>query len=347
MKKSSLLTGFMVIGLTLSTLLIAQDTIETFKYTDMCDASAAVAISPKLFIVANDEDNALRVYRQDRPGKPIQKFELDAFLATVDDSETASIKVKEVDIEGAARIGDRIYWIASHGANKASVPQSSRQQLFATEVSVTGMRVTLKPVGKPYRNLLKDFAQAPETSAYRLDEAAQYPPEQVATPNQTAGLNIEGLGATPEGALLIAFRNPIPNNKALIIPLNNPDQVVHGQAAQLGTPVLLQLGGLGIRSLDYVEMLGGYLIIAGPADNINSFRLYQWPGPPSETAKLINIDSAYFEQMQPEAFVVYPDQRAEIHILSDDGGRQAVGRTKRCNKEKPAKRQFRSVRISF
>jgi hypothetical protein len=48
--------------------------------TGMCDASAAVAVGADLFVVANDEDNVLRVYRTRQAGGPVASFPIDSFL---------------------------------------------------------------------------------------------------------------------------------------------------------------------------------------------------------------------------------------------------------------------------
>jgi hypothetical protein len=48
-------------------------------------------------------------------------------------------------------------------------------------------------------------------------------------------------------------RNPIPGKRALLVPLENPEEVVDGRAAKLGTPILLPLGGLGVRNIEYFE----------------------------------------------------------------------------------------------
>ena len=122
----------------------------------------------------------------------------------------------EADIEGATRIGDHIYWITSHGTNREGKPRPSRHRLFATEVKVADDKVTITSVSTPYKELVKDLTKTPGLKDYKLGEAAKKPPEQV------DGLNIEGLGAAPQGALLIAFRNPIPDGKALLVPLENP-----------------------------------------------------------------------------------------------------------------------------
>src|SRR5438874_13373243 len=79
-------------------------------YSGMCDASGAVAISSNLFAVASDEDNVLRVYRSDEPGGAVRQFDMDAFLGVRG-------KSREADLEAGARIGNRAYWIGSHGRN--------------------------------------------------------------------------------------------------------------------------------------------------------------------------------------------------------------------------------------
>src|SRR3954467_14025241 len=83
----------------------------TTVYTDMCDASGAVALDGELFAVADDEDNKLRIYHSSTGGPPVKVFDPTSFLH-VDPKEP------EIDLEAAARIRDRIYWITSHGRNR-------------------------------------------------------------------------------------------------------------------------------------------------------------------------------------------------------------------------------------
>ena len=49
-------------------------------YSGMCDASAAVALTDKLFAVASDEDSVIRVYNRERSGNPVQGIDLSALL---------------------------------------------------------------------------------------------------------------------------------------------------------------------------------------------------------------------------------------------------------------------------
>ena len=48
---------------------VTQQNVAIIEYPEMCDPSAAVAISDTLFIVASDEDNVLRVYARENSGR--------------------------------------------------------------------------------------------------------------------------------------------------------------------------------------------------------------------------------------------------------------------------------------
>ena len=136
--------------------------------------------------------------------------------------------------------------------------------------------------------------------------------------------------------LLIGFRNPIPAGKALLVPLLNPGELIEGRSAKLGNPLLLDLGGLGIRSIGYDD--GKYLIIAGPFDNDGESRAYEWDGK-SSTPRL--LPDVRFPGANPEGLAFSkPDGKAEFFVLSDDGTLKIDGVD--CKKVKDTnRRQFR------
>lgn len=295
-----------------------------------CDASAAISLAPDTFIVAGDEDNILRIYKPSISQKPTDTSDLNLFLKVVPENF-------EVDIEGAARLGDKIYWIGSHSANKNGNARPNRRRLFATEVKVVNGKVTVVPTGKPYIDLIDDLSKSPELKMYALDAAAKV------APKEKNALNIEGLAATPQGTLLIGFRNPIPDGKALIVPLNNPVDVVQGNArAQLGRPILLSLGGLGIRDIEYSEQHHQYFIIAGPYGEEGELKLYRWSGSSTDVPTV--IDNVKFAGLQPEALVIYQDIKDKIQVLSDDGNRSLTGA--KCKDAPATQQKFRSLWVS-
>lgn len=298
---------------------------EPVSHFGCCDASAAVAVSSNLFILANDEDNSLRVYRRDRAGAPVQAFQAGAFLRV-------DPRKPETDLEAAARVGDRIYWITSHGRNRKGESRESRHRFFATTFHVNEKgAVELKSVGVPYTRLLNDFVQDRRLAKFNLLEAS------LRAPKEQGGLNIEGLCATTNGELLIGCRNPIPNGRALIVPLKNPGELIQGKPATFGDPILLDLDELGIRDMALVGRR--IMIIAGPFDAKGHFHLYDWDGRSTEPRK---IPATHFRDVTPEALVVYPGTPPnEFQILSDDGTRKMAGVD--CKKiADPAHKWFRS-----
>lgn len=311
-------------GLTLAVataLPLCASAAEVGIFSGAVDGSAAVPVGTNQFIAATDEDNTLRLYAREG-GAPLESFELSAFLAVNADSP-------ETDIEGAALIGNRAYWLTAHARDKRGQAQVSRQRLFATDVMTNGGRIQLSPVGKPYTNLLNDLISSEALKPFDMVGAAQRLPEV------PGGLNIEGFAATPEGHLLIGFRNPTPNGHALLVPLLNPVEMIAGKPAVLGQPVLLDLAGLAIRDLALWQ--GEYLIVAGPYDGHGASKLFRWAGGATEPQPV----SADLKGLNPEAVIIYPDKGLrEIQLLSDNSSQQKDFPT---GPKGAAKKRFRAV----
>ena len=295
------------------------------RYDGMCEASAAVALDSQHFIVGDDESNALNVHRigQSAPARPA--VDLAAFLETGD---------KASDIEGATRIGDTIYWLSSHSRTSAGKARSWRRRLFATQVDIGVSPPTVRPVGKPYVDMIEDLASAPALKGLGLGKAADIAPEE------PGGLNIEGLADTVDGHLLLGFRNPLKDGKALIVPITNPAALTAGNGARpvFGSPFLLDLGGRGIRSMERIG--SGYWVVAGPTGDVGSFALYAWDGVPTHRATLAPV--ALPAQFNAEALFVLPGS-GQAMLLSDDGALQVEGT--RCDRLDKTRQRFRALRI--
>lgn len=295
----------------------AHGTSQTLIFRGACDASGAVPLDGHRFLVADDEDNTLRVFDASRAGEAVATVDLSTTLAS-------ERKKKEFDLEAATRLDDAAFFITSHGRNSKGKREPSRLLFFALSLLDPSYNV----VGKPYEGLLAAILSQPIFADLDLAEAAKLAPKAV------GGLNIEGLTATPEGHLWVGLRNPVPSGRSILFRIDNPTGTVHGEAPVLSSLTRLDLGGLGVRALS--SHRGQYLIIAGPPGEGGPFRLYRWDGNQS----LVEVPDAIPPGLNPEGFFT-PESSPTILMLSDDGSRMLAG--KPCKKLKDSSRkQFRA-----
>lgn len=330
-------------------------------YSGMCDGSAGAALDDKTFVVATDEANSngtnvLNVYLFEQGGAPVRVVDLTpALVPDPNNKDQHDPEHSEADIESAARIGNRIYWITSHGHNSKGKRRVDRYRFFATDVEGAGANISVRLAGAPnprpaYMNLLKDMAGDPKLGSFnfkQLDESNIAP--------ESGGVNIEGLCATRDNKLLIAFRSPLSNGKALLVPLENRDEIIEGTSAQarFGAPVQLNLGGSGIRDIAYWKQKDLYIVIAGPAGDKGPFHLYQWSGKPEQEPQLIKDKDGReinLSGLSPEGIVIHPTA-SMFFILSDDGDlpmkSPSLGKVS-LNKELPDKeRLFRTLQVTL
>jgi hypothetical protein len=318
-----------VVSLIGCSMLLAEEGSNTITFAGMCDASAAAAVDGERFVVADDEDNVLRVYSR-AGGEALSHFDLSEFLGN-----QGKKKPKEADLEAAAQIGGYTFWITSHGRNSKGKDKPERQRLFATNVRVKDGKVAITPFGQPYSSLLDDLFADSRLAGFELEEAAKL------APKAAGGLNIEGLAATTEGHLIIGFRNPVRAGKTLLVSLLNPVETVSGGKAKLGPPVQLELQGLGIRSIERVG--GKYVIIAGATGEGNEpSRLFEWDGVGMPKMLTVTLSG-----LNPEGIAFHrQDGTGEYFVLSDDGGRQVEGQNCKDLKD-PSLKRFRARLLEF
>jgi hypothetical protein len=317
-------------------------------HSGMCEASGAVALPQssfgRSFVVANDEDNVLRIFAADRSGAG-REVDLNPFFGLNPHDED-----DKADLEGATWLGDRIYWIGSHSRSGKGKLRPQRAQFFATTVRGEGDLFDIIPIGShPVQTLHVSFAALDPllAAAIRLDQ-----PEQASLAPEEHGFNIEGMSAGADGnSILIGLRNPLSSaGQALVVTLTNPRALLDAAEKPAFGPLLkLDLGGRGIRSMEYSEAARSFYIIAGPTGGSGGFELYRWSV--TDDAKPMPIPGfselvAKLDHFQPEAFFIDPTGR-KLHLLSDDGDRP-MPTGKPCNKLKdPATRAFRSAVITL
>ena len=294
----------------------------------LCDGSAGVALSAGYLVVANDESNVLSIYQADTGSVPVERVQLSATLGM------GGRPNREADIEAAATIGDTAYWITSHASTRRGAPLVDRHRFFATVEQRTGSVPTVRPAGRVYGGLVNALLGDTALARYGIAVASRRPPEA------EGGLNIEGLAATPDGRLLIGFRNPAPGGRALVVPIENPaDVIFRDQPPRLGRAMTVALGGRGIRSIEYVPAMRAYVISAGSPNGGRDFALYRWSGAVADAPQL--LQGASLRGLSPEAIVVERARPDRLLLLSDDGGRRIGGQE--CKERDESRKFFRSV----
>ncbi|MFJ4003438.1 DUF3616 domain-containing protein [Streptomyces sp. NPDC090023] len=290
--------------------------------TGASDASAAVDAGNGYVLVANDEDNTLRLYDGSASGAPVKSWNLSSALGAA----------KEVDIEGAARVGNTVYWTGSLGNNKDGEYKADRNTVFTTTLSGSGAATSVA-FGSAGHKLRDDLVAWDKANGNRYGFAAATADGQ--TPKQVDGFNVEGLEFAPGSTTTayVGFRAPLvppsDDGKALIVPVTNIDQVVRGTKATFGTPVELDLGGLSVRDLRRNDK-GQYLILAGSwaaEDNSAPYALYRWDGvaghQPVKALDLPTADAGGWESV-----VSVPDldvSGGRVQLITDDGSADLYG----------------------
>jgi hypothetical protein len=269
----------------------------------------------------------LRTYDAAVNGPPLAVFSLDHSALDTDSEDP------ELDLEGSAWLGGRVFWIGSHGRSKKGKPRPNRHRLFATAIGTDG---TPEIVGQAYSNLVRDVAEA-----VSIDLDPELPPKE-------GGLSIEGLSASEnDGELLIGLRSPLYKSRAVVLPFRNPLEVVgSGAPARFGDPILLDLGGLGIRSIDWWPERRSYLLLAGPTGGGDrNFRLMRWSGTISTRPEPLDVvDFNEFganRGTSPEAVLIEPDSET-VYVLFDEGNRRTAGT--KCKDS--GNQSFRSIAVN-
>ncbi|WP_018545522.1 DUF3616 domain-containing protein [Streptomyces sp. LaPpAH-108] len=290
--------------------------------TGASDASAAVDAGNGYLLVANDEDNTLRLYDGSASGAPVKSWDVSDALGAD----------KEVDIEGGTRVGNTVYWTGSLGNNKDGKYKPDRNTVFTTTLSGSGASTSVT-VGSAGHRLRDDLVAWDQANGNRYGFAHATADGQ--TPKQVDGLNVEGLEFAPGSTTTayLGFRAPLvppqEGGKALLVPVTNMDQVARGTKAAFGTPVELDLGGLSVRDLRRNDQ-GQYLILAGSwaaEDNSAPYALYRWDGVPShQPVKALDLPTA--DAGGWESIVTTPDLSApgaRVQLITDDGSADLYG----------------------
>ena len=300
-----------------------------FYQTSYPEASALnlAGSPPQWLVVADNEMPHIAAYSL---GEQSAKLHAPALMAgkspnyAVDDVEAATVYPWDPDGDGRPEAVYHVF-AASSCRTKKGKAVAERDALFAVTVSAAegkppqftpaaevkinrSIRAQIRALGS--ENAAQPWGLALRDSTWRLGLPAEA--QDIALAG-AAGLNIEGLTVSKDSrALLLGLRSPLVGGRALLIPLTNPVAALGlggsaPQPAALAAPVLLDLGGLGIRSIEWSADLHAYLIAAGSADEGKVFRFYTWTGEPAAAPLVVQTPSALAAaKLEPEGIAPLP-----------------------------------------
>ena len=221
---------------------------------------------------------------------------------------------KADDLEGlAVDQAGFVYAITSHSRDDEGDEKKSRERLLRFRID--GNRVAQPKVIEGLKRVLT--ARHPELAAAAM----------IRDVKGGGGLNIEALEISPDQRrLLIGFRSPLRDGRALIASIENPSGIFEADEEPRSAPDLddLDLGGHGIRGLSYVPAIGEYLVISGPiSKEQGQFALWRWNGQPGASARRVTIAGLDGLERAEGVSPAVIDGVAKIVIVSDDGDRKA------------------------
>lgn len=299
-----------------ATLCLAYNNDPYMEFLGTCDASGAVSLDGDSFVVAGDEINVLKIYSSKHPaeGRSIDLSKL-----------VSGVKSKtELDLEAGTKVGDTTFWISSHSrSKKKGAYKPERHILFALKFEKRANRFVAKPIGKPYKKLLKEIVKSKVLKKYDFEDFSKKKSLLRACESKR-GFNIEGLTVWQGNKLLIGLRGPQYKGNAILIPLMNPFEVINGGKPKFADIIKLDLKGLGIRGIDYVPALKSYIILAGNRAKYKDCQVYLWSGKKEDSSPKRLTVPKYENRFNPEAVFAFPNSKV-VWILSDDGNQRYSG----------------------
>lgn len=233
----------------------------------------------RVFVVEDEMAHAVAILTIQGDGSfEVERPDAETFFTPILDKKNPRIPG---DFEGIAVDNDGfVYAITSHSREKDGKVYPHREQFIRFRLDGSEPREMAA-----YGNLKADIAAAHPLLAEST---------AITDVKTAGGFNIEGLAFDrDERAMLIGFRSPQADGKAVLVRLENPrDLFERGARAVIGTEmILLDMKGDGVRGMAYDPRLEGFLIISGPTSRARSldFGLWFWNGEAGNEPEPIEI----------------------------------------------------------
>jgi len=301
------------LGLSLSAILMIISMLKnieiipkTNQFTSIYEPSGAVSLNDgKVLLVEDESKQGLQLVEVNKNGTvtELNSPQMNQKAKTI-------FKNKIKDLEGATSNGENhIYVITSHTTNKKRKHKLPREQIV--RFNYNDGEISQVKLYHGLLNSLKDLhPQFNQTLSSK---------EQVSRKEE---INIEALTWDKEDkSLLIGLRSPLIEDKAVVIPLKNPDDIFDKKRKpKLDKPILLDLEGDGIRGMSWDKKREGYWIIAGDIGKRKAdFSLWFW----DKKNNSVTINEEVTDLGFAEGITNIDD--VGIFVVKDDGSLETHG----------------------
>ena len=263
------------------------------KFTNIYEASGVQQISDGRVVVIEDERSTSINH--------VLSFETAASLSEESlqfDPQSSQSKSMLNDLEGITiDANDNLFAITSFSRNKKGKLKQNRERLARFKIK---------------DNLIADLKTFDDLGA------------DIRSKMGVQNINIEAISFDATGSkLLIGFREPVVDEKSLIVVLENPNAIFDNKEKPIFSDhtVQLDLNGGGIRALDYDKNLRGFIIVNEIKNSKGKLRarFWLWSGNAGDTPRKINIPG--FENIKNIEGITSVNINGEsfLLIVSDDG----------------------------
>lgn len=264
----------------------------------------------RVFVVEDEIEHSVAILTIKDDGTfGVERLDAQKFFQPILDGKDAQVPE---DFEGIA-VDDEgfVYIITSHSREEDGVVYPHREQLVRFKLDGNEP----KEMGV-YGDLKSDIASKHSL----LAESAE-----ITDVKNEGGFNIEGIAFDKDKKrLLVGFRSPQSDGKAVLVSVENPKELFEGDAkAEIGDEMfLLDMKDNGVRGIAYDPKLDGYLLISGPTsrDRTLNFNLWFWGGKAGDEAIPVGIPGADDALNRGECVSpIRGDDRELVLLIRDDG----------------------------
>lgn len=234
-----------------------KDEIHIRSFEDLYEPSAAVALEGGGVLLLEDDGAEMA---------SLHEIVQDDFGLLLKKQYTGDVHLDVTDVEGAAKGGqDRVFVMTSHSVNKRGLRRAKREQLLQLKVSEKMDMEFLGGTGL-WDEVIGELLKIDPAMSDRKKE-----------------LNVEGIAfAKSEDALMLGLRNPTYKGRAIVLLLENPYEIVSENYTPKFSvePLLLDLGGAGVRTMSFHEGSGQYFFVSEVKTKKKKMRsrLWAWDG---------------------------------------------------------------------